>query len=128
MSKRSARRKGRRRRKRSAARAASRVRTPASPTDWRGEVRRRVEEILAPLVARDDGLCELAALEEQRVVLRFSGRCAGCPGFDLTTGRVAEPLLRPVLPDGVELHFERRASLPPRRGLDRDAPAPSPSS
>ncbi len=86
--------------------------TTAPP--WAQELRRRVEEILLPLVRADGGSCTIRELSEARVVLRFSGRCAGCPGWEFTTQQVAEPLLRPVLPAATELLYERRVELPPK--------------
>jgi len=64
-------------------------------------VRERAEALIAeyirPLVEADGGRIELVDVSDKRVVLRFSGMCAGCPGQPFTLSRVIEPLIKRML-------------------------------
>jgi len=72
-----------------------------------------------PLLAIDRGRVELRKVDPVagRVVLRYSGTCAGCPGLSVTHEQVVVPLLRRAFPAIAEIEAsidgERRASEGP---------------
>jgi Fe-S cluster biogenesis protein NfuA len=75
-------------------------------------VRERAEALIAeyirPLVEADGGRIDVVEAADKRVVLRFSGLCAGCPGQPFTLSRVIEPLIKRML--GADTVIEARIS------------------
>ena len=55
---------------------------------------------ILPLLAVDRGRAELVRCDPSlgRIVLRYSGGCAGCPGLAVTHATVVGPLLRREFP------------------------------
>ena len=55
---------------------------------------------ILPILAVDRGSVELARSDQTaaRVVLRYAGGCAGCPGLGVTHSSIVEPLLRREFP------------------------------
>jgi len=78
-----------------------------------------LESRIQPLLGIDRGRVELQKTDAVagRVVLRYSGTCAGCPGLSVTHEQVVVPLLRRAFPAIVEIDAsiegERRASEEP---------------
>jgi Fe-S cluster biogenesis protein NfuA len=62
-----------------------------------------VEEVLAPLIAADGGKIELVGLTDQRLLIRLSGVCNGCPGRPYTLSRIVEPLAKRWLGEAVRV-------------------------
>jgi Fe-S cluster biogenesis protein NfuA len=54
-----------------------------------------IEEKINPLLAADRGSVELAEVREEEgvVVVRYRGRCAGCPAMPLTHQKVVTAVL-----------------------------------
>jgi Fe-S cluster biogenesis protein NfuA len=63
-----------------------------------------VERVLRPIIAADGGAIELVSATRQRLVIRLSGACAGCPGRPYTLRGVIEPAARQAL--GTDVHVE----------------------
>jgi len=66
-----------------------------------------IEEYIRPLVEADGGQIDLLDVTENRVVIRLSGACRGCPGQPFTLSRVIEPALKKVL--GPDFEVEARS-------------------
>lgn len=60
-----------------------------------------IEEVLRPLIKADGGDIELLRVEGDKLFVRLSGTCLGCPGQPYTLTRVVEPLLKKHLGPGV---------------------------
>lgn len=58
-----------------------------------------VETMLKDLLEVDNGRLEVVEVEEApgRVILRFAGRYAGCPGREIVFRYVVEPILKEAL-------------------------------
>ncbi|MBN1771093.1 MAG: NifU family protein [Deltaproteobacteria bacterium] len=82
-------------------------------------LREYLQNQILPLLAIDRGCVELRKADPvtARVVLRYSGTCAGCPGLTVTHERLVAPLLRRTFPAIVEVEAsidgERRPSEGP---------------
>jgi Fe-S cluster biogenesis protein NfuA len=50
-----------------------------------------IDEVISPLLAADGGKIELVAVNEERILVRLSGMCAGCPGRPYTLSGIVEP-------------------------------------
>ncbi|NMC69502.1 MAG: hypothetical protein GYA57_05460 [Myxococcales bacterium] len=91
--------------------------SPPFPTDEL--LREYLQSQVQPLVAIDRGRVELRKADAVtgRVVLRYSGTCAGCPGLSVTHEQIVVPLLRRAFPAIAEVEAsidgERRASEGP---------------
>jgi Fe-S cluster biogenesis protein NfuA len=70
------------------------------------KARALIDDYLRPLIEADGGTIELVEVSEQRIVLRLSGTCAGCPGKPYTLTGVIEPAVRRAL--GAKVHVEAR--------------------
>lgn len=68
----------------------------------RDEILTVIREILAPMVAVDGGRLYVVQADAQRVTLHLGGRFAGCPGNQVATRRVIQPIIAAVAP-GAEL-------------------------
>jgi len=73
-------------------------------------VREKIEELLSeiiqPLIQADGGNIELVSVEDDTIVLRLSGLCAGCPGIPYTTTKVIEPVLKKSLGESISIRYE----------------------
>lgn len=65
-----------------------------------------IREYVRPLVEADGGAIELLEVSRERIVVRLSGTCAGCPGKPYTLSQVIEPALRKAL--GIDVKVEAR--------------------
>lgn len=93
------------------------VDSPPFPADEL--LREYLRNQILPLLAVDRGSVELRKADPvtAKVVLRYTGTCAGCPGLTVTHEQLVVPLLRRAFPAIVEveasLEGERRASEGP---------------
>jgi Fe-S cluster biogenesis protein NfuA len=55
-------------------------------------------DVIAPLIRADGGEVYVVAVEPDQLTLHLGGRCAGCPGFGLTTKSVIEPAVQALAP------------------------------
>jgi Fe-S cluster biogenesis protein NfuA len=62
------------------------------------EILRVIKEVLAPMVEADGGRLYVIQADSQQVVLHLAGRFAGCPGNQVATRRVIQPLIAAVAP------------------------------
>ncbi len=82
-------------------------------------LREYLQTQIVPLLAIDRGSVELRTADPvtARVVLRYSGTCAGCPGLSVTHERLVVPLVRRAFPAVAEVEAsiegERRESERP---------------
>jgi NifU-like protein len=53
-----------------------------------------IQEVLRPLIQADGGDIALLRTEGDKIWIRLSGMCLGCPGQPYTLARVVEPLLK----------------------------------
>jgi Fe-S cluster biogenesis protein NfuA len=58
-----------------------------------------IKEVLAPMVAADGGRLYIVQADSQQVSLHLAGRFAGCPGNQVATRRVIQPLIAAVAPN-----------------------------
>lgn len=58
-----------------------------------------IREVLAPMVAADGGRLYVIQADSKQVSLHLAGRFAGCPGNQVTTRRVIQPLIAAIAPD-----------------------------
>jgi Fe-S cluster biogenesis protein NfuA len=67
---------------------------PSTPSPV--DLRRVLDDVIAPLIERDGGSIELVRFEPEhhRALVRMGGACAGCPGRSLTLEHVVLPALR----------------------------------
>ena len=61
-----------------------------------------IRDVLAPMVVADGGRLYVLQADSERVTLHLAGRFAGCPGNQVTTRRVIQPVISAVAP-GAEL-------------------------
>jgi Fe-S cluster biogenesis protein NfuA len=65
--------------------------------------RKNVEDVLdrriRPMLARDGGNIELIDVKENKVYVRLTGACHGCPAAAMTLSHGVERVLREELPD-----------------------------
>jgi Fe-S cluster biogenesis protein NfuA len=65
----------------------------------RDEVEAVLDERVRPLLKQDGGNVRLEkAPDDGTIVLCLTGRCAGCPGADVTLEALIEPCLRQAFP------------------------------
>lgn len=57
-----------------------------------------IKEVLAPMVAADGGRLYVIQADSKQVALHLAGRFSGCPGNQVTTRRVIQPLIAAVAP------------------------------
>ena len=57
-----------------------------------------IKEVLAPMVAADGGRLYVIQADAKQVSLHLAGRFAGCPGNQVATRRVIQPLIAAVAP------------------------------
>jgi Fe-S cluster biogenesis protein NfuA len=57
-----------------------------------------IREVLAPMVAADGGRLYVVQADSKQVCLHLAGRFAGCPGNQVATRRVIQPLIAAVAP------------------------------
>jgi Fe-S cluster biogenesis protein NfuA len=57
-----------------------------------------IKEVLAPMVAADGGRLYVVQADAKQVCLHLGGRFAGCPGNQVATRRVIQPLIAAVAP------------------------------
>jgi Fe-S cluster biogenesis protein NfuA len=57
-----------------------------------------IREVLAPLVVADGGRLYVLQADSERVTLHLAGRFAGCPGNQVVTRRVIQPVISAVAP------------------------------
>ena len=55
-------------------------------------------DVIAPLVRADGGDVFLVAIDADGISLHLTGTCAGCPGLQITTVSVIEPVIRAIAP------------------------------
>ena len=65
-----------------------------------------IDDYLRPLIEADGGKIDLLEVTGNRVVIRLSGTCFGCPGQPYTIGGVIEPAFKKVL--GPDIIVETR--------------------
>ena len=53
-----------------------------------------IAEYIRPLIEADGGQVELVEVTDDRVVIRLSGTCNGCPGQPYTLQRIIEPVIK----------------------------------
>ena len=70
----------------------------ATTDTFEQRVKQAIEEI-RPLLQNDGGDCELVAIENKTVKIRFRGACHGCPGAAMTLKMGIERQLRKVAPE-----------------------------
>jgi Fe-S cluster biogenesis protein NfuA len=58
-----------------------------------------VREVLAPMVAVDQGTIEWEGVKGDVAQIALGGACAGCPGITMTANSVVLPALRAVDPN-----------------------------
>lgn len=58
-----------------------------------------IREVLAPMVAADGGRLYVIQADSKQVSLHLAGRFAGCPGNQVATRRVIQPLIAAIAPD-----------------------------
>jgi Fe-S cluster biogenesis protein NfuA len=58
-----------------------------------------IKEVLAPMVAADGGRLYVVQADSKQVSLHLAGRFAGCPGNQVATRRVIQPLIEAVAPN-----------------------------
>ena len=68
-------------------------------SSMRDEILTVIREVLAPMVVADGGQLYVVQADAQRVALHLAGRFAGCPGNQVATRRVIQPLISVVAPD-----------------------------
>jgi NifU-like protein len=69
-----------------------------------------ITEVIRPLIEADGGRLELIEVTGNRVVIRLSGTCKGCPGQPYTLARIIEPALKRAL--GASIEVEARFATP----------------
>jgi Fe-S cluster biogenesis protein NfuA len=57
-----------------------------------------IKEVLAPMVAADGGRLYVLQADSKLVTLHLAGRFAGCPGNQVATRRVIQPLIAAIAP------------------------------
>jgi Fe-S cluster biogenesis protein NfuA len=55
-------------------------------------------EVIAPIVRADGGELFIVSIERDSVTLHLAGKCAGCPGSNLTSVAIIEPAIHSVAP------------------------------
>jgi Fe-S cluster biogenesis protein NfuA len=58
-----------------------------------------IKEVLAPMVAADGGRLYVIQADAKQVALHLAGRFAGCPGNQVATRRVIQPVIAAVAPN-----------------------------
>lgn len=95
------------------------------------EILKVIKEVLAPMVAADEGRLYVVQADPKRVSLHLAGRFAGCPGNHVATRRVIEPLIAAVAPEAeVTVTWGRLLPTGATRideAAAAEAPAPAPS-
>jgi Fe-S cluster biogenesis protein NfuA len=71
-----------------------------------------LENVLIPLIAADGGRLEVVERRPEKVVIRLSGACTGCPGVHYTRAHVIAPILRKALGSQVEVVVENSRPRP----------------
>jgi Fe-S cluster biogenesis protein NfuA len=82
-----------------------------SSEELRVRAQRLVDDVLTPIIAADGGSIELVSAASNKLVLRLSGTCAGCPGRPYTLQGVIEPAARKVL--GADVRVDLATDAPP---------------
>ena len=62
------------------------------------KVKECIDEI-RPMLQQDGGDCELVAIEDKKVKIRFQGACKGCPGAAMTLKMGIERHMREKIPE-----------------------------
>ena len=65
------------------------------------EIRKILEQVLAPLVEADGGKLYVLRLEDDGVEIHLAGRFSGCPGNEVVARRIIGPAISAVAPDAV---------------------------
>jgi Fe-S cluster biogenesis protein NfuA len=65
------------------------------------EIRKILEQVLAPLVEADGGKLYVLRLEDDAVEIHLAGRFSGCPGNEVVARRIIGPAISAVAPDAV---------------------------
>lgn len=55
-------------------------------------------DVIAPIVRADGGELFVVSIERDCVALHLAGKCAGCPGSNLTSTAIIEPAIHAVAP------------------------------
>jgi Fe-S cluster biogenesis protein NfuA len=69
-------------------------------------------DIIAPLVRADGGELFVVSIEPNCVTLHLAGKCAGCPGSNLTSASIIEPAIHAVAP-GIRVIVTSGFQVPP---------------
>jgi Fe-S cluster biogenesis protein NfuA len=77
-------------------------------------------EILAPIVRADGGELFIVSIERDCVTLHLAGKCAGCPGSNLTSASIIEPAIHAVAP-GIRVVVSSGFQIPPGAYVIGDA-------
>jgi NifU-like protein len=70
------------------------------------KAKKLIDEIVRPLVAADGGEIELVRVEDNRLIVRLTGMCSGCPGRPYTLSGIIEPAARRWLGADVQVIAE----------------------
>jgi Fe-S cluster biogenesis protein NfuA len=91
----------------------------------RAKVDEVLDAVLRPLVEADGGRIELLSVQDDTIVIRLFGACAGCPGVHYTHRHVIEPALRAALAGrDVTVHV-RATTVTPGSGATESASSSS---
>ncbi|HEY3592683.1 MAG TPA: NifU family protein, partial [Polyangiaceae bacterium] len=69
-------------------------------------------EVIAPIVQADGGELFVVSVAPDCVTLHLAGKCAGCPGSNLTSSSIIEPAIHSVAP-GVRVVVTSGYQIPP---------------
>jgi Fe-S cluster biogenesis protein NfuA len=58
-----------------------------------------IKEVLAPMVAADGGRLYVVQADSKQVSLHLAGRFSGCPGNQVATRRVIQPVISAIAPN-----------------------------
>jgi hypothetical protein len=74
-----------------------------------------IDDVLNPLLRRDESRVELVTCEDDEVVVRVSGRAAFGAGAEYVRTGVIEPAIRKVVGDACAIHVKKAVPTAKRR-------------
>jgi hypothetical protein len=81
----------------------------------REALQRLIDEVLNPLLEKDESSIELLAVDEEEVVVEVAGRAAFGVGAEYVRAGVIEPALRKVVGDGCAIRIKKAVPRAKRR-------------